>query len=94
MGARRPSYASMEAGAATLSPPPSNSQNPTTCPPGRGSLQAEQREKLIALCRKAGIREAEKLADTLSLLLEGARVNGDRWGRMGLRRGSWRWQKR
>ena len=39
------------------------------------AFKHDQRQKLIALCRKAGIAEAEKLADTLGLLLEGARVN-------------------
>jgi AcrR family transcriptional regulator len=34
-----------------------------------------QRNRLAALCRAAGIAEAELLADTLSLLLEGARVS-------------------
>ncbi|TIO91880.1 MAG: TetR/AcrR family transcriptional regulator, partial [Mesorhizobium sp.] len=35
-------------------------------------LKEAQREKLVALCRDAGIGQAELLADTLSLLLEGA----------------------
>jgi AcrR family transcriptional regulator len=34
-----------------------------------------QRERLVTLCRDAGIGQAELLADTLSLLLEGARVS-------------------
>ncbi|TIW20666.1 MAG: TetR/AcrR family transcriptional regulator [Mesorhizobium sp.] len=38
-------------------------------------LKEAQREKLVALCRDAGIGQAELLADTLSLLLEGARVS-------------------
>ncbi|RWC20761.1 TetR/AcrR family transcriptional regulator [Mesorhizobium sp.] len=38
-------------------------------------LKQAQREKLVSLCREAGIGQAELLADTLSLLLEGARVS-------------------
>ncbi|TIT93643.1 MAG: TetR/AcrR family transcriptional regulator, partial [Mesorhizobium sp.] len=38
-------------------------------------LKEAQREKLVSLCREAGIGQAELLADTLSLLLEGARVS-------------------
>ncbi len=34
-----------------------------------------QREHIALLCRKAGFRDPEKLADELFLLLEGARVN-------------------
>lgn len=34
-----------------------------------------QREKLADLCRRAGLKDAELVCDTLSLLLEGARVN-------------------
>jgi AcrR family transcriptional regulator len=34
-----------------------------------------QRERLAQLCRDAGIREAERLADTLGLMVEGARVS-------------------
>ncbi len=33
------------------------------------------RERLVHLCRAAGIAQAELLADALSLLLEGARVS-------------------
>jgi AcrR family transcriptional regulator len=51
-----------------------------------------QRERLTALCRAAGIRQPELLADELFLLLEGARVSvqstratdlAARFGRMG-----------
>jgi AcrR family transcriptional regulator len=38
-------------------------------------LKDAQRERLVGLCRDAGIGQAELLADTLSLLLEGARVS-------------------
>ena len=38
-------------------------------------FKREQRNRLAELCRKAGIAKAELLADTLSLLLEGARVS-------------------
>src|SRR5882757_3301313 len=38
-------------------------------------LKEAQRDRLVALCRDAGIGQAELLADTLSLLLEGARVS-------------------
>jgi AcrR family transcriptional regulator len=34
-----------------------------------------QRDRLAALCRAAGVAQADLLADTLSLLLEGARVS-------------------
>jgi AcrR family transcriptional regulator len=36
--------------------------------------KAEQRNRLAALCSAAGAREPQLLADTLTLLLEGARV--------------------
>ncbi|MBS1183330.1 MAG: TetR/AcrR family transcriptional regulator, partial [Proteobacteria bacterium] len=39
------------------------------------TFKREQRDRLVALCHAAGIADAEKLADTLALLLEGARVN-------------------
>ncbi len=39
------------------------------------AFKREQRQKLVTLCREAGIVEAEGLADVLGLLLEGARVN-------------------
>ncbi|TPL98919.1 TetR/AcrR family transcriptional regulator [Mesorhizobium sp. B2-3-11] len=38
-------------------------------------LKEAQRERLVRLCRDAGIGQAELLADTLSLLFEGARVS-------------------
>ena len=38
-------------------------------------LKEAQRERLVTLCRGAGIGQAELLADTLSLLFEGARVS-------------------
>ncbi|SHE79803.1 transcriptional regulator, TetR family [Kaistia soli DSM 19436] len=38
-------------------------------------LKTAQRDRLVGLCRDAGIEQAELLADTLSLLLEGARVS-------------------
>ena len=38
-------------------------------------LKEAQRDRLVTLCRDAGIGQAELLADTLSLLLEGARVS-------------------
>ena len=37
----------------------------------RGSFKANQRERLVALCRRAGASDAEGLADELFLLLEG-----------------------
>lgn len=38
-------------------------------------FKREQRDRLAKLCHKAGIAQAELLADALSLLLEGARVS-------------------
>ncbi len=38
-------------------------------------FKVAQRNRLAKLCHEAGIDEAELLADTLSLLLEGARVS-------------------
>jgi len=38
-------------------------------------FKRDQRNRLADLCRKAGVDKAELLADTLSLLLEGARVS-------------------
>jgi AcrR family transcriptional regulator len=38
-------------------------------------FKSAQRDRLAALCRRAGIAKADLLADTLSLLLEGARVS-------------------
>lgn len=69
-------YASMEAGGCDLVT--AIFELPEPDHPARLVVEAfkhEQRDKLIALCRKAGIAEAEKLADALGLLLEGARVN-------------------
>jgi len=39
------------------------------------NFKTSQRNRLVTLCRSAGIAQAELLADTLSLLLEGARVS-------------------
>src|SRR5260370_28011115 len=39
------------------------------------AFKAAQRDRLARLCRDAGIAKADLLADTLSLLLEGARVS-------------------
>jgi AcrR family transcriptional regulator len=39
------------------------------------ALKIEQRDRLAKLCRSAGIAEADLLADTLFLLIEGARVS-------------------
>src|ERR1700674_3156591 len=41
-------------------------------------FKTEQRDRLERLCRDAGIVKADLLADTLSLLLEGARVSSQR----------------
>ncbi len=38
-------------------------------------MKTEQRNRLENLCRRAGIPKSEVLADTLTLLLEGARVS-------------------
>ena len=38
-------------------------------------IKTEQRDRLAKLCRKAGVVQADLLADTLSLLLEGARMS-------------------
>ena len=38
-------------------------------------MKNEQRDRLAKLCRRAGIAKSEVLADTLTLLLEGARVS-------------------
>ncbi|WP_158815328.1 TetR/AcrR family transcriptional regulator [Methylocapsa sp. S129] len=38
-------------------------------------IKTKQRNRLANLCREAGIAQADLLADTLSLLLEGARVS-------------------
>lgn len=37
--------------------------------------KTHQRDHIVELCRQAGFREPEKLADEIFLLLEGARVN-------------------
>jgi AcrR family transcriptional regulator len=39
------------------------------------AFKTAQRDRLARLCRNAGIAQADLLADTLSLLLEGARVS-------------------
>jgi AcrR family transcriptional regulator len=54
--------------------------------PGRRiieQLKTEHRNRLAALCRRAGISQAEVLADTLTLLLEGARVSRQSTGSNG-----------
>lgn len=38
-------------------------------------FKTKQRERVAKLCRDAGVKQAELLADTLSLLIEGARAN-------------------
>ncbi|MFK0331795.1 TetR/AcrR family transcriptional regulator [Rhizobium sp. NPDC090275] len=43
--------------------------------------KAEQRDRLEALCLAAGVREPQLLADTLTLLLEGARVTRQSMGK-------------
>jgi AcrR family transcriptional regulator len=43
------------------------------------------RDKVIALCREAGLNEPELLADELNLMLEGARVTAQSMGIDGLR---------
>jgi AcrR family transcriptional regulator len=45
--------------------------------------KAAQRAHIAKLCRKAGFREPEKVADEIVLLLEGARVNMQSLGREG-----------
>lgn len=42
-----------------------------------------QRTRLADLCRKAGITEADQLADTLALMIEGARVSRQAMGENG-----------
>ena len=42
---------------------------------GIEELKTEHRNRLAALCKSAGISQSEILADTLTLLLEGARVS-------------------
>jgi hypothetical protein len=46
-------------------------------------FKIDQRERLVALCRTAGAIQAELLADTLWLLLEGARVSRNSVGAEG-----------
>ncbi|HTK14045.1 MAG TPA: TetR/AcrR family transcriptional regulator [Xanthobacteraceae bacterium] len=46
-------------------------------------FKTDQRDRLEKLCRDAGISKAELLADTLSLLLEGARVSRQSVGAKG-----------
>jgi AcrR family transcriptional regulator len=47
-------------------------------------LKGDYRKRLIALCRSAGLRDPEMLADELHLLLEGARVTAQSVGSRGL----------
>jgi AcrR family transcriptional regulator len=54
--------------------------------PGREIIELHkrgQREHIAKLCREAGFRDSEKLADEIYLLLEGARVNMQSVGREG-----------
>jgi AcrR family transcriptional regulator len=54
--------------------------------PGRRiieELKSNHRNRLADLCRRAGIAQAEVLADTLTLLLEGARVSRQTVGSRG-----------
>ena len=46
-------------------------------------FKSDQRDRLARLCARAGIQEAELLADTLHLLIEGARVSCQSIGREG-----------
>jgi AcrR family transcriptional regulator len=46
-------------------------------------LKIEQRNRLAALCRSAGISQSEILADTLTLLFDGARVSRQAAGSKG-----------
>jgi AcrR family transcriptional regulator len=46
-------------------------------------LKIEQRNRLVALCRAAGIAQPEVLADTLTLLFDGARVSRQAAGSKG-----------
>jgi AcrR family transcriptional regulator len=47
-------------------------------------FKRDQRDRLARVCRAAGIEAAETLADTLSLLLEGALVSRQTMGSQGL----------
>jgi AcrR family transcriptional regulator len=54
--------------------------------PGRRiieELKTEHRNRLASLCRRAGISQPEVLADTLTLLIEGARVSRQAAGSKG-----------
>ena len=56
--------------------PPSNS--PRSDHPARRLIEqckTAHRDRLVKICKAAGIAQADLLADTLSLLLEGARVS-------------------
>ncbi len=44
-------------------------------PPVIAEFKNEQRERLVKLCAAAGIADADLLADSLYLLIEGARVS-------------------
>jgi AcrR family transcriptional regulator len=46
-------------------------------------LKTDHRNRLAALCRAAGVVQSEALADTLTLLLEGAHVSRQAAGRRG-----------
>jgi AcrR family transcriptional regulator len=46
-------------------------------------LKTDHRDRLASLCRAAGVVQSEALADTLTLLLEGARVSRLTAGRKG-----------
>lgn len=46
-------------------------------------FKKDQRSRLIRLCRDAGAVEAEQLADTLALLVEGARISRQTMGEDG-----------
>ena len=46
-------------------------------------LKTNHRNRLASLCRRAGIAQPEVLADTLTLLLEGARVSRQAAGNKG-----------
>lgn len=59
---------------------------PETEHPARAIIEgfkANQRQRLVALCRRAGATDAEGLADELFLLLEGAHVSRQCFGRTG-----------
>jgi AcrR family transcriptional regulator len=59
---------------------------PETDHPARAIIEgfkANQRQRLVALCRRAGASDAEGLADELFLLLEGAHVSRQCFGRSG-----------